>query len=60
LFTPNEAVARRVQSILRTLDNSAGSVRSIHVYSTSEKLVSLKELIAAEDLRVDQVLHVEI
>jgi glutamate racemase len=60
LFTPNEAVARRVQSILRTLDNSAGSVRSIHVYSTSEKLVSLKKLIDAEDLRVDQVLHIQI
>jgi len=60
LVTPNEAVARRVQSVLRTLDSSAGLVRSIYVYSTSEKLVSLKKLIAAEDLRVDQVLHVQI
>jgi len=60
LVTPNEAVARRVQSVLRTLDSSAGLVRFIYVYSTSEKLVSLKKLIAAEDLRVDQVLHVQI
>jgi len=60
LVTPNEAVARRVQSVLRTLDSSTGLVRSIYVYSTSEKLVSLKKLIAAEDLRVDQVLHVQI
>jgi len=60
LVNPNEAVARRVQSVLRTLDSSAGLVRSIYVYSTSEKLVSLKKLIAAEDLRVDQVLHVQI
>jgi glutamate racemase len=60
LVTPNEAVARRVQSVLGTLDSQSGSVRSIYVYSTSEKLLSLKKLIAAENLQVDQVLQVQI
>ena len=60
LVTPNEAVARRVQTVLGTLDSQSGSVRSIHVYSTSEKLLSLKKLIAAENLQVDQVLQVQI
>ena len=60
LVTPNEAVARRVQSVIGTLDSQAGSVSSIYVYSTSEKLGSLKKLIAAENLEVDQVLHAQI
>ena len=60
LVTPNEAVARRVQTVIGTLDSQSGSVRSIHVYSTSEKLFSLKKLIAAENLQVDQVLQVQI
>ena len=60
LVTPNEAVARRVQSVLGTLNSQSGSVRSIYVYSTSEKLLSLKKLIAAENLQVDQVLQVQI
>ncbi len=60
LVTPNEAVARRVQSVLGTLNSQPGSVRSIYVYSTSEKLLSLKKLIAAENLQVDQVLQVQI
>ena len=60
LVTPNEAVARRVQSVLGTLNSQPGSVRSIYVYSTSEKLLTLKKLIAAENLKVDQVLQVQI
>lgn len=60
LVTPNEAVARRVQTVLGALDSQSGSVRSIHVYSTSEKLLSLKKLIAAENLQVDQILQVQI
>ena len=60
LVTPNEVVARRVQSVIGTLDSQAGSVSSIYVYSTSEKLGSLKKLIAAENLEVDQVLHAQI
>jgi glutamate racemase len=60
LVTSNEAVARRVQSVFGTLDSQSGLVRSIHVYSTSEKLLSLKKLIAAENLQVDQVLQVQI
>lgn len=60
VVTPNEAVARRVQSVLGTLNSQSGSVRSIYVYSTSEKLLSLKKLIAAENLQVDQILQVQI
>ena len=60
LVTSNEAVARRVQSVFGTLDSQSGLVRSIHIYSTSEKLLSLKKLIAAENLQVDQVLQVQI
>lgn len=60
LVTPNEAVARRVQSVIETLDSQVGSVSSIYVYSTFEKLGSLKKLIAAENLQVDQVLHAQI
>jgi glutamate racemase len=60
LVTPNEAVARRVQSVLETLDSEVELVRSIHIYSTSENLLSLKKLIAAENLQVDQVLQVQI
>jgi glutamate racemase len=60
LVTPNEAVARRVQSVLGNLNRQPESVRSIYVYSTSEKLLSLKKLIAAENLQVDQVLQVQI
>ena len=57
LVTPNEAVARRVQSVLGDLNSETGSAKSIHIYSTSEKLGSLSRLIAAENLQVDQILH---
>lgn len=60
LVTPNEAVARRVQSVFGTLDSQSGSVRSIHVYSTSQNLLSLRKLIAAKNLQVDGVLQVQI
>jgi glutamate racemase len=60
MVSPNEAVARRVNTVLEHLKGESSSVTSISIYSTSEELLSLSKLISSANLQADQLLHVQI
>ena len=60
IVSPNEAVARRVKTVLKHLNGESSSVKSISIYSTSEDLLSLSKLISSANLQADQLLHVQI
>ncbi len=60
MVSPNEAVARRVNTVLKHLNGESSSVKSISIYSTSEDLLSLSKLISSANLQADQLLHVQI
>jgi len=60
MVSPNEAVARRVNTVLKHLKGKSSSVTSISIYSTSEELLSLSKLISSANLQADQLLHVQI